>query len=260
MSDENYNPDNDEFLNKLKKFEEKKQEIVKIDHILNTLRKDYPFEQMKQDAKVYKIVRALKFTTIIILLLGIASVVYLLLQSPGNSIKEKDISVSNSHDTTKLVVYIMNNIYGSDFTRLSTESIRSFDSIIEKSDVFECSFRSEVFTIDTTFYSKEDFFKYLQYMIKMGGNMTSDKFINMFGDIASFCRSEEEHVICIIGNSPIPESNNRTQSMFNLAQFKNCNNLNLLIFPDEKLGMSSSHSQLLNFMNDSLKLQLKVLK
>jgi hypothetical protein len=73
MSNKEYNPNDDGFLNKLKKIKDKEQQLVKYNETVNKAQEVIPLSEIKKQAKEYRKAKSRKISIILISLLILSS-------------------------------------------------------------------------------------------------------------------------------------------------------------------------------------------
>lgn len=223
MSNENYDPEHDEYLNKLIKFEEKRNELRKIHNIVDKINEELPPREINKTKIPFNWFR---IGGLIIGLFILAIIIYFIfVKDEGEDKKEASTSIIYK-DTLNYTFYILNNVDEEVHFKLSFEQSNKIKEMLPDSSLYNIAFITQLGESKIQFGNKDSLILSLNEEIKNGGNMDWKGIISLFNSLNECCKSNITTKYFILGKTPEVSQSDKIASnaVFDLKSLKNLNN------------------------------------
>jgi len=225
MSTENFNPEKDEFLNKLVKFKHKKDEIVKINNIVDKLAQELPPKDIRNREITWNWMR---ISGILVILIIIIVVVFLLIKPSIGDETNGGIGTNTNviKATSNYSFYILNNVGQASYFKLSYDQSNKIKEILPDSSLYNITFITQFGKSTFQFGNKDSLILKLNEEIKNGGDMDWEGIISLFNSLNESCKSKINMKYFIMGKTPEVNESDKiaSKAVFDLKLLNNLNN------------------------------------
>lgn len=206
MSNDNYNPENDEYLNKLVKFKQKRNELIEINNIVDSLKEELPPDKIRKIKPVWnwKLISGL-----LISFVAVVALIFIILpksEPQGTGLGENEpenVSVKTlANDTANFSFYILNNVGKGKHFNLSYGHYTKLKDMLPDSTIYKSTFITQNGNSTEIFDNKDSLISRLYNQIIYGGDMDFEGFESMFKDFKEIRDQNINSNLIVLGYFP----------------------------------------------------------
>lgn len=200
MSTDNTNLDNEEYLNKLIKFKNKREDLAQIHNVVNQLNEELPPNEIR---KIKAKLNWNLISGVFISLIAIVTIIYVLSLPKKVEDQTQLIAELNVKDTTNFTFYILNNIGKGKYFNLNYDQANKLKEMLPDSSVYNATFISQNGKSSFTFDNKDNLIISLNNEIKVGGDMEWLSLVDFFEGMNQVCLEGINTNFIALGNTPV---------------------------------------------------------